>query len=301
MKFLRAVVLVGVAAASSSGFSAVSDVVGPTIAGVGWLRSRPVIGFEDLVPPAEPDPVVVDPGPRPDEDYLGLRFDLERQREALVAHRHDGLPVDQLARSVLTTTLPPMMEAWVGTRYSYSGTSQVPGEGRIACGYYVSTVLEHAGFSLDRVEVARQASEQIIRTIVPDPEIRRFRGRDRRKKVVAAVESEGPGLWVVGLDTHVGFLINDGERDVRFCHSTRRKRQGVVCEDAVSSPSLKSRYTVLGRLDNPTVIDHWLDGDRLVTARRGVRQGPSFGTLPEAGPQSGPSVGVAGVGLALLP
>lgn len=305
MKWFRAIALVGLAATSYSASSSFSDWIGPAIGYAGLLPSDPVVGFEDLVPLPEPPPTFAQPGPRPDDPYLGLRYDLARQREALIARRYEALDadvasVDELARGVLADALPGMLEAWVGTRYSYSGTSQVPGKGRIACGYYVSTVLEHAGFSLDRVEVARQASEQIIRTVVPDRDVQRFY-RSPREEVVGAVEAEGPSVWLVGLDTHVGFLLNDGENEVRFCHSTRRRRKGVVCEEAVSSPSLKSRYTVLGRLDNPTAVDHWLDGARFVTARRGVRQGPSFGTHPGEGPQGGAAFGPVGLAVAALP
>ncbi|MEO0605149.1 MAG: hypothetical protein AAF211_27210 [Myxococcota bacterium] len=299
MKWIRVAALACVAVASSSASAAFSAVLGPALADVDWLSDADVVGYEELEAVADPLPAILEPGPRPDDAYLGQRYDLARQRESLATRRLAGEPVDDEARRVLAEHLPGLMEAWVGTKYSYSGTSQVPGQGRIACGYYVSTVLEHAGFALDRVDVARQASEQIIRTVVPDPDIRRFR-RKRRKHVVAAVEAQGPGIYVVGLDTHVGFLLNDGEEPVQFCHSTRRKRRGVVCEEAVSSPSLKSRYTVLGQLDNPVAIDHWLDGATFATARRDVRQGPAFGTFPEAGPEGGPRRGPSGVGVAAL-
>ncbi|MEM6930614.1 MAG: hypothetical protein AAF602_27005 [Myxococcota bacterium] len=299
MKWIRVAALACVAVASSSASAAFSAVLGPALAEVEWLSDADVIGYEELEAAAETPPVLFEPGPRPRDAYLGRRYDLDRQRESLATRRLAGESVVDEARQVLTDHLPDLMEAWVGTKYSYSGTSQVPGEGRIACGYYVSTVLEHAGFALDRVEVARQASEQIIRTVVPDADIRRFH-RKRRKHVVAAVEAQGPGVYLVGLDTHVGFLLNNGDEPVRFCHSTRRKRRGVVCEEAVSSPSLKSRYTVLGQLDNPVALDHWLDGATFATARRDVRQGPAFGTLPAAGPEGGPRRGPSGVSVAAL-
>lgn len=297
MKLLRAAALVGVALASSSAAPALSAAIGPLLADHDWLPlpEEPALPVE----PEAPTAAIVEVPPRPDDPYLGQRYDLDRLREGLAVQRQQGIPVEHAAGAVLARYLPALLESWIGTGYSYSGTSEVPGEGQIACGYYVSTVLEHAGFSLDRVEVARQASEQIIRTFVPDDDIQRFH-RARRRDVVASVEAQGPGVWIVGLDTHVGFLLNDGEA-VRFCHSTRRQRQGVVCEEAVSSPSLKSRYTVLGRLDNPVAVDHWLDGARFVTARRGVRQGPSFGTLPEAGPVGGDPTGPTILATMMLP
>ena len=39
-----------------------------------------------------------------------------------------------------------LLPAWNGTAWAMNGTSQVPGRGSIACGYFVSTTLMHAGF-----------------------------------------------------------------------------------------------------------------------------------------------------------
>lgn len=274
MKWLRALSLFGLAAVSSSLFPGWFD----------WME-----GTWPTDPAITQASVTLLP-PRPVDPYLAQRHDLDGIRQDLAGQLDRGTDVEAAARTALATYLPGLMESWVGTRYSYSGTSQVPRKGRIACGYYVSTVLEHAGFDLDRVEVARQASEQIIRTVVPEADIDRFR-RASRKEVVAAVEDRGPGVYVVGLDTHVGFLLNDGtDAPVRFCHSTRRRKQGVICETAVDSPSLKSRYTVLGRLDNAVAIDSWLQGHRFATAQRGQPQPAKFGgtwtvaTAPAEGP-----------------
>jgi hypothetical protein len=44
-------------------------------------------------------------------------------------------------------------------------TSETPGRGEIACGYFVSTVLRDAGFGVERVRLAQQASERIVRTL----------------------------------------------------------------------------------------------------------------------------------------
>lgn len=208
--------------------------------------------------------------PRPTNPYEAVRYDLELIRTALAAQQAEGHDVVPAAQMVLEAYLPRLMEAWVGTAYHYSGTTEVPGEGSVACGYYVSTVLEHAGFQIDRVELARQASEQIARSLVRDPEIQRF-SNARRSAVVKAVKERGEGIFVVGLDTHAGFLFHrDGE--VTFCHATRRGALGVVCEDAVSSPSMKSKYTVIGKVEDPYIVQSWLDGTTLPTARKGEPQ-----------------------------
>lgn len=279
MQWFRALSLLGLAAVSTSAFPLWTEFVWP-------VAAPPLHDTDDRIQEATVDLVV----PRPEDPYLARRHDLEAARQDLAARQSRGERIESSARTALATHLPALLQSWIGTRYSYSGTSQVPRKGKIACGYYVSTTLEHAGFTLDRVDVARQASEQIIRSVIPEAYIRRFRGA-RRAQVVDSVEAQGPGVYLVGLDTHIGFLLNEeGDVPVQFCHSTRRRRQGVVCEEAVTSPSLKSRYTVLGRLDNPASLRQWLTGDRFVTAVRGHPQPAAFGgrwtsdTKPAASP-----------------
>ena len=207
---------------------------------------------------------------RPSDPYEAVQHDLELLRKGLSAQQAQGADVVPAARVVLALYLPRIMEAWLGTPYHYSGTSQEPGKGRIACGYYVSTVLEHGGFEVDRVALARQPSEQILRSLVPDSKIRRL-SYAKRKEVVEEVRKQGDGIYVVGLDTHVGFLVTTGD-EVTFCHATQRKGLGVVCEKAVSSPSLRSKYTVVGKVDDDRVIQAWLDGSPLATAQKGSPQ-----------------------------
>lgn len=258
-------------------FVAVTALVGAGAASLPWTHGwlvEPSVASAHLVEVLEAPPPPAWVHDRPTDPYGGLQFDLEIQRQTLAEWSAEE-DVHRAAQGLIDTYLPHLMRGWAGTGYSYSGTSEVPGEGKIACGYYVSTVLRDAGFDVDRVELARQASEQIVRTLVPDHAIQRFSWATRRQVVHEVVE-QGPGVYIVGLDTHVGFLVNEAGQ-VTFCHSTQRGDMGVVCEHASSSPSLKSRYTVLGALRHATMVDAWLDGDRLPTAQKGQPQA-LFGT-----------------------
>ena len=96
-------------------------------------------------------------------------------------------------------------------------------------------------------------------------------------------------MYVVGLDTHIGFLVKEPGKSVRFCHSTRRnRRKGVVCEIAKSSKSLKSRYTVLGKLDSAALVHAWLSGDLLPAARKHQPQ-PTALIPPKKRPKKRPA------------
>ena len=200
------------------------------------------------------------------QPYAGEKATLAKTRAELAAAERTEAVRDR-ARDLLTDTVRDgLIPPWVGTEWDFYGTSQTPGSGQIACGYFVSTILRDAGFGVERVKLAQQASEYIVKTFSEDASIRRFRTGDEQA-VVDAVLAEPEGIYVVGLDFHVGFLIRR-DQTVEFCHSTYLDRAGVVCEDPVSSPAFASEYHVVGPVLEDAVIDAWLDQKPLATVTR---------------------------------
>ena len=51
---------------------------------------------------------------------------------------------------------------WVETKWDFNGVSRVSRQGSIACGYFVTTVLEDIGFKLNRIKLSQQASSVMI-------------------------------------------------------------------------------------------------------------------------------------------
>lgn len=154
---------------------------------------------------------------------------------------------------------------WYGTPWDFNGTSETPGEGKIACGYFVTTVLRDVGFELERVALAQQASEIIIQSLVSEEHIRRYSDVPITS-FVDLVRAWGAGLYVVGLDCHVGFIVCEAD-EVRFVHSGYAKPFCVVSENAEESPILgASRYRVLGKLTaDPKLARTWLAGEFIPT------------------------------------
>lgn len=138
-----------------------------------------------------------------------------------------------------------IFQYWEGTKWGFYGTTEVPGKGKIACGYFVTTVLRDCGVPLQRVTLAQQASEQIIKKLVAEKNIRRF-SRISLSDFVKAIKAKGNHAYIVGLDTHVGFLVcENGE--VSFVHSSGAYPWQVVKERAEESEVLAmSKYRVTG-------------------------------------------------------
>ena len=83
---------------------------------------------------------------------------------------------------LLDTVRDELIPPWVGTEWAFYGTTQTPGEGEIACGYFVSTVLRDAGVKVERVKLAQQASEYIVKTFAEAEHVRRFRNFHHAKR-----------------------------------------------------------------------------------------------------------------------
>ena len=93
-------------------------------------------------------------GSAPPTTYTELKASIIARRTELgaVYARSDRKDtVITTARAYLLTTIDAQFEHWKGTPWDFNGTTRTPGEGAIACGYFVTTVLEQAGFKIERV------------------------------------------------------------------------------------------------------------------------------------------------------
>lgn len=195
-------------------------------------------------------------------ELLRWRKDLaEDYRKALSAE--EKAAVERDARLIMELMLPEMMGCWIGTPYDFNGTAEKPGGGKIACGYFVSTVLRDAGFRVNRFKLAQQPSQNILRTFLPPASCELRMGEDY-EKYVNWVEEREPGIYLVGLDTHVGFIVNriDG---MSFYHSSATGKVGVVNESREQARALRySNWRLLGGLTlEPDVIRVWLEGEKI--------------------------------------
>jgi len=237
------------------------------LAGVaaGWIYRTPLLDLYQAhfqapgspPPEARPDPV----------RYRQLVRQLATRRAALAqryAAARTAMEISKVideSAELLEDSLPAMMRCWLGTPWDYHGTCEEPGGGEIACGYFVSTILRDAGFRVERIHLAQQASQQIIRTFLP-PEKSPIRVGMDYQKFLDEVTARGPGIRIVGLDQHVAFLVLPASGEMRFIHSTKADPGGVVDEGRAEARSLRhSHYRVIGNLTrNPEVLHGWLIG-----------------------------------------
>jgi hypothetical protein len=208
--------------------------------------------------------------PKPDiARYRTLKEEATRWRKDLArSHAKAQTTAEKKAvlketRSFLETVLPEMMDCWLGTPWDFHGTADGPGQGRIACGYFVATVLRDAGFQVDRYKLAQQPSQNILRSFVPR-EAMEVKVGIPYETWAAEMRTAEPGIRIVGLDSHVAFLVT-GRDGFRFIHSSGSRPWCVVNESETDAEVLRrSNYRVQGLLSSdPDLLRAWLAGKKI--------------------------------------
>jgi hypothetical protein len=147
---------------------------------------------------------------------------------------------------------------WYGTPWDFNGTTKKPNEGKIACGYFVTTTIEQMGFPINRIKLAQCASEEMITDLVSKENIFRF-SRIPFDKFEKKIIAKGNGLYIIGLDNHTGFVLVSDEGNY-FIHSSGIFPQEVIKEKLSDAKIIKnSKYRVLGKISaDKKFLTNWI-------------------------------------------
>jgi hypothetical protein len=145
---------------------------------------------------------------------------------------------------------------WYNTPWNFYGTTRIPKSGTIACGYFVTTVLQDVGFDIPRVKWAQLASEGIIKKFCRD--VKRFHDRPV-SEVIDYIKKKPDAVYVVGLDCHVGFIVKYQEK-IQFVHSNYYNPEiGVMSENLdTENPLRDSKYRVIGKVTDSVNVSRWI-------------------------------------------
>jgi len=197
----------------------------------------------------------------PPAEYRARVVDLRGRQVQLAgawksASEEDRAAVLESARNTLYIAIvDDLLPAWQDTPWDFYGSTETPGQGTIACGFYVSTILRDAGFKVDRLALGRQASENIIRTLVPRSAMWWKHGVTAQASVAQAED----GLYIAGLDQHTGFVVvRDGAAS--FCDASYVAPVAVTCQPIAEAASFASNYRVFGDVLNDDALVKWLEG-----------------------------------------
>ena len=152
---------------------------------------------------------------------------------------------------------------WYGTPWTFTGHTDTPQKGTIACGYFVSTTLKHAGFNLNRYKLAQAASKQAGEALVGKGNLKAITGSPSKLKEFMMKNCK-PGLYFLGLDFHEAYLWLTID-ELYIIHSNYINYQGVMKEKALESAALAASksfwFAPIG--GTASLTKKWLLGTRL--------------------------------------
>lgn len=205
---------------------------------------------------------VASPGQNNLDDYNKFKLDILKTRDSFmeIFRTADSKLKDSITNAarnyIFDKITTDIFNYWYGTQWSFYGQTTLPRKGTIACGYFVTTVLSDAGFNIPRIKWAQLASEIFIKKLTRD--LKRFHEKPI-DEVSKFLKSRGNGIYIVGLDCHVGFLYV--KKDIiRFVHSNYFQPSiGVMSESLeTNNPLFTSSYRILGRLLDDKMIINWI-------------------------------------------
>lgn len=212
-----------------------------------------------------------------ENDHVKLSYDYEKLKTIIQYNRDKlGENYNQIVstnkkKEVLNETKKFLFKSisediipyWIGTEWDYNGFTEKPQEGNIACGYFISTVLLHSGFNVERFKLAQQPSSLIIKTMCMKNSIKTFTSIDSLKEYLL---NNSNSIYIVGLDNHVGFIEKKNE-EIHFIHSSYLGKKSVQKEpfDQSITLSLSEIYMVGNLLDNIPILQRWLGNEKIIT------------------------------------
>jgi len=166
--------------------------------------------------------------------YNIMKQSISRLRLQLKENRYltPALLEQRFTQVVIDSIIP----YWYGTAWDFNGTTQSPGTGAIACGYFVSTVLRDAGLPVNREKMGQMDSEEMMHILAEKKDIRLFYEKPLAQ-VLVYLRQQGQGLYLIGLNSHVGFILVDAA-GCWFIHAKWFGEKAVVKEDAATSNTL---------------------------------------------------------------
>lgn len=200
---------------------------------------------------------------QPKPNYEELKQRIQKRKSELARlyadPEYDKDSIIKCAQEFLFETMvAQVFPAWYGTPWSFHGTTTEPQKGTIACGYFVTTTLRDLGFDIPRIRWAQLPSESMIKEMTSRDNIKRYSSVD-----IATIESDvkrwGDGLYVVGMDSHVGFIVCRGGQCM-FVHSDYYNPATGVKSEALDSenPLKHSKYRVVGKILTDEMVRKWL-------------------------------------------
>jgi len=194
-------------------------------------------------------------------NYVSVKENIKKKRNDLQFSYQTAVDKNEIlerAKIKLTQLLiDDIINHWYETKWSFEGHTEIPKQGTIACGYFVSTTLRDVGFNLNRYKLAQKSPEDEAKVIACGTSIERLQNISKQELKTYFLEQKD-GIYFIGLDFHVGYVYKT-KTAVYFIHSNYIDNKGVVKENIENSKAIVSKkYYIVNITHNQNLVKKWL-------------------------------------------
>jgi hypothetical protein len=202
---------------------------------------------------------------KPSEPYSVICQRAKTKRRQLASEA-----MDKVGSAFESALLNEIIPHWYGTEWDFNGHTDAPGQGQVACGYFVSTTLQHLGINVNRYQLAQQTPQNEAKSLAVGGEVIEIAGESTAGNLANIKAAIGEGICFVGLGrSHVGFLVKR-KGVLFFAHSSYLSPGAVTIELAEKSPVFCAydRYYIVELSNNQAFLKKWLNNEQLTVIGR---------------------------------
>ncbi len=174
-------------------------------------------------------------------------------------------PIMKIGDYVTKTIVNELIPHWYGTHWDFNGYTSRPGQGDIACSYFIFTVLRDAGFNINRYRFSQAHGLNSVKAFCKGDSIL-ILNSDYVTEMSDSIQSLiKDGLYLVALSNHVGFLYKKAG-NLFFIHSNYLYPHEVMIELASKSEAFRSTsiYVIGSVTNNKSLMMKWINGTELL-------------------------------------
>lgn len=184
-----------------------------------------------------------------------------KNKKRLLASQNVG----EAGKAFESLLLDKIIPYWYGTEWDFNGHTDTPGQGTVACGYFVSTTLQHLGVNVNRYQLAQQTPQNEAKSLADGGAVIEISGEKTAENLANIKAAIGEGICFVGLGrSHVGFLIKRKD-ELFFAHSSYFEPRAVTIELAAKSPVFCAydKYYIVELSNSESFVKNWLKNEKI--------------------------------------
>jgi hypothetical protein len=199
--------------------------------------------------------------------YSNTKISAAELRKSLKENLSLGtISFDHVKTQFTNQLVDKIIPHWYGTPWSFGGHTAIPNQGKIACGYFISTTLRDMGMKLNRYTLAQKSPIDEAKMISCGAEIKTVT-QDTPEKAFEEIDGlTKEGLYFIGFDEgHVGYLLKR-EGELLLIHSNYLAPIS-VCIEPLAAARVFKRFTTFHLVaisHNEVLLQRWLNNGAIL-------------------------------------